>query len=74
MGSLRNILLLFTFLRVYCCNAIALLVFPEGEVHSILCTTPDEDHFGINWGTGDGGFLTMMAHLLWETKSQLPME
>ncbi|CAI7999765.1 hypothetical protein GBAR_LOCUS2785 [Geodia barretti] len=56
MGSLRNILLLFTLLRVYCCNAIALLVFPEGEVHSILYTAPDEDHFGINWGTGDGGF------------------
>ena len=25
-------------------------------MHSILCTAPDEDHFGINWGTGDGGF------------------
>ena len=32
------------------------LVFPEGEVHSILCTAPDENHFEINWGTGDGGF------------------
>ena len=30
-------------------------MFPEGEVHSILCTAPDEDHFEINWGTGDGG-------------------
>ena len=25
-------------------------------MHSILCTAPDEDHFEINWGTGDGGF------------------
>ena len=31
-------------------------MFPEGEVHSILCTAPDDDRFEINWGTGDGGF------------------
>ena len=30
-------------------------MFPEGEVHSILCTAPDEDHFAINWGNVDGG-------------------
>ena len=30
-------------------------MFPEAEVHSILCTAQDEDHFGINWRTADGG-------------------
>ena len=57
MGSLRNVLLLFALLRVYCCIAIALLVFTEGEVHSILCTAPDEDHFEINWRTSAGGVI-----------------
>ena len=55
MGSLHKIILLFTLLRVYCCIAGELQVFPEGEVHSILCTAPDEDHFAINWGNVDGG-------------------
>ena len=53
MGSLRTIIL-FTLLRVYCCIAGELLVFPEGEVHSILCTAPDEDHFEISWRTAAG--------------------
>ena len=29
-------------------------MLPEGEDHSILCTAPAEDHYGINWRTGDG--------------------
>ena len=55
MGSLRKIILLFALLRVYCCIAREQLVFPEGEVHSILCTAPDEDHFEISWRTAAGG-------------------
>ncbi|CAI8009840.1 hypothetical protein GBAR_LOCUS6564 [Geodia barretti] len=38
-----------------CSSQGELLVFPEGEVRSILCTAQDEDHFGINWRTADGG-------------------
>ena len=30
-------------------------MLPEGEVHSILCTAPDEDHFEISWRTAAGG-------------------
>ena len=30
-------------------------MLPEGEVHSILCTAPDEVHFVINWRTSAGG-------------------
>jgi hypothetical protein len=55
MGSLRKIILLFALLRVYCCIAREQLVLPEGEVHSILCTAPDEDHFGTSWRTAAGG-------------------
>ena len=55
MASLRKIIFLFALLRVYCCIAREVLVFPEGEVHSILCTAPDEDHFEILWRTAVGG-------------------
>ena len=57
MASLHKIILLFTLLRVYCCIAGELLVFPEGEVHSIICTAPDEERFVINWGTAAGGVI-----------------
>ena len=29
-------------------------MLPEGEDNSILCTAPAEDHYEINWRTGDG--------------------
>ena len=56
MASLRKIILVFTLLRVFCCITGEVLVFQEGELHSILCTAPDEERFVINWGTVDGGF------------------
>ena len=56
------IIVAYFLLRIYHSAAIELLVLPDGEEHSILCTaiiTEEEDSYQINWAAngrsiGDG--------------------